>query len=49
LSKSEIRARVKSDLAITFSDERITAYGGLELFRRYFVAIDLAGRLRWAM
>jgi hypothetical protein len=46
LSRGEIRARVKSDLAITFSDERITAHGGLELFRRYFVAIDLAGQLR---
>jgi hypothetical protein len=49
LSRSEIRARVKSDLSITFSDERITAYGGLELFRRYFVAIELAGRLRRAL
>jgi hypothetical protein len=49
LSRSEIRARVKSDFAITFSDERITAYGGLELFRRYFAAIDLAGRLRRAL
>jgi hypothetical protein len=49
LSRSEIRARVKGDLAITFSDERITAHGGLELFRRYFVAIDLAGQLRRAL
>jgi hypothetical protein len=49
LSRSEIRAQVKSDLAITFSDERITAHGGLELLRRYFVAIDLAGQLRRAL
>ncbi len=49
LSKKQIRARVKHDFSITFSDERISAYGGLELFRRYFVAIDLAGRLRRAL
>jgi len=46
LSKSAIRARVKHDLPITFSEERISAHGGLELFRRYLVAIDLPGRLR---
>lgn len=49
LSRSEIRARVKSDLSITFSDEQITAHGGLELFRRYLVAIDLPARLRRAL
>lgn len=49
LSKREIRAQVKRDFAITFSDERISAHGGLELFRRYFAAIDLAGRLRRAI
>ena len=49
LSKREIRARVKRDFSITFSDERISAHGGLELFRRYFAAIDLAGRLRRAL
>jgi hypothetical protein len=49
LSKSQVRAQVKSNLAITFSDERISAHGGLELFRRYFAAIDLAGRLRRAL
>jgi hypothetical protein len=31
---------------ITFSDEKISAHGGLELLRRYLVAIDLPGRLR---
>ena len=49
LNKNEIRSRVKRDFTITFSEERITADGGLELFRRYFVAIDLAGRLRRAI
>jgi Transposase DDE domain group 1 len=48
LSRNRIRARVKTDLPITFSDERISAHAGLELFRRYFGAIDLAGRLREA-
>jgi hypothetical protein len=46
VSRSRIRARVKSDLPITFSDEKISAHGGLELLRRYVVAIDLPGRLR---
>lgn len=48
LSRNRIRARVKTDLPITFSEERISAHAGLELFRRYFGAIDLAGRLREA-
>ena len=48
LSRNRIRARVKADLPITFSDERISAHAGLEVFRRYFGAIDLAGRLREA-
>jgi hypothetical protein len=46
LSRSRIRARVKSDLSIVFSDEKISAHGGLELFRRFLVAIDLRGRVR---
>jgi len=46
LSRSRIRARVKSDLPIVFSDEKISAHGGLELFRRFLIAIDLAGRVR---
>jgi len=50
LSKSRIRARVKHDLPLTFSDrERISAHGGLELFRRYLVAIELPARLRRAL
>jgi len=46
LSKRSIRAAVKSDLPITFSNEKISAHGGLELLRRYLAAIDLPGRLR---
>ena len=46
ISRSRIRARVKAELPITFSDEKISAHGGLELFRRFLVAIDLSGRVR---
>lgn len=50
LSRNRIRARVKRDLPLTFSDrERISAHGGLELFRRYLTAIDLPARLRRAL
>ena len=45
-SRSRIRARVKADLPITFSDEKLSAHGGLELLRRYLVAIELPARLR---
>jgi hypothetical protein len=46
INRSRIRARVKGELPITFSDEAISARGGLELLRRYLAAIDLPGRLR---
>jgi hypothetical protein len=46
LSRRSIRADVKGDLPITFSAERISAHGGLEVFRRYLAAIDLPGRMR---
>ena len=36
LSRHRIRARVKSQLPIAFTDEALTSYGGLELFRRFF-------------
>ena len=45
LSRRAIRAHVKRDLPIAFSDERISAYGGLEVFARFLRALDLAGRL----
>ena len=46
MSRSRIRARVKSDLPITFSNEAISAHGGLELLGRYLAAIELPARLR---
>ena len=46
ISRDRIRARVKGNLPITFSDEKISAHGGLELVRRYLAAIDLPRRLR---
>jgi hypothetical protein len=49
LTTNRIRAHVKHDLPITFSDGRISAHGELELLRRYLVAIDLPGRLRQAL
>jgi hypothetical protein len=49
LNKGRIRARFKGELPITFSDERLSAYGGLELFARYVRAVDLPGRLRSAL
>jgi hypothetical protein len=35
-------------LPITFSDERISAHGGLEVFGRFLQAIDLRDRVRVA-
>jgi hypothetical protein len=46
LRKGSIRARVKGDLPIAFSGERISARGGLELIRRFLVAVELPARLR---
>jgi hypothetical protein len=37
---------VKGDLDITFSEERISAHAGLEVFGRYLRSVDLARRLR---
>jgi hypothetical protein len=49
LSKARIRARIKGDLRFEYSGERISAHGGLELFRRYLVRIDFAARVRRAL
>ncbi len=49
MRKAEIRARIKGDLPITFSDERISAHGGLELLRRYLVSLELPRRLARAV
>jgi hypothetical protein len=43
-----LRARVNPDLPITFSGERISAHGGLEVFGRFLWAIDLRARLERA-
>ncbi|MFQ5700170.1 MAG: IS1380 family transposase [Myxococcota bacterium] len=48
ISKSQIRARSR-DLPITFSSERISAHGGLEIVRRFFELIDLRARMRAAL
>jgi hypothetical protein len=49
LRKRDLRAPVKGDFKITFSQERISAHGGLEIFRRYLAALDLPRRLRAAL
>ena len=46
LKKRDLRAPVKGDLDITFSEERISAHAGLEVFGRYLRSLDLARRLR---
>ena len=38
---SGLRRVIKPDLGIEFGSERLTSYGGLELFRRYFQGIGL--------
>ena len=48
ISKNQIRARTR-DLPITFSAERISSHGGLELVRRFFDLIDLRSRVRDGM
>ena len=49
LSKDQLRARIKGSPRITFSDERISAHGGLELFRRYLAGLGLRRRLERAV
>ena len=48
LRRQRLRARVNPGLPITFSEERISAHGGLEIFSRFLRAIDLGGRLQGA-
>ena len=45
ISKRQIRARTR-ELPITFSGERISAHGGLEIVRRFFELIDLRSRVQ---
>jgi hypothetical protein len=49
IRKSQIRARVKADLPITFSEERISAHGGLELVRRFLETLEFRRRLAEAV
>ena len=46
LKKSSIRGRVKGDLPIVFTREKLSAYGGLEVFRRFVDRSGLAEQLR---
>ena len=46
IRKGSIRARVKADLAIVFTKEKLSAYGGLEVFRRYLDRSGFAERLQ---
>ena len=46
LRKGSIRARVKGDLPIVFSREKLSAYGGLEIFRRFVDGSGFSDRLR---
>ncbi len=45
IRKSSLRARV-NPLPISFSDEQISAHGGLEVFGRFLQAIGFRGRVR---
>lgn len=46
LSKAGFPARVNRDLRLRFESQGLTSFAGLELIRRYFKSIDLAGRIR---
>jgi hypothetical protein len=46
LRKGSIRGRVKGDLPIVFTREKLSAYGGLELFRRFVDRSGFADQLR---
>ena len=46
--KRSIRSRVKSDLPIVFTDEKLSAYGGIELFRRFLDCSGFSERLQAA-
>jgi hypothetical protein len=49
LRKGDLRARVKGDLSVEFSRERISAHGGLELFGRFLRSLDLPRRVSEAL
>jgi hypothetical protein len=46
IRKGSIRGRVKADLPIVFTQEQLSAYGGLEVFRRFVDHSGFTKRLR---
>jgi hypothetical protein len=46
IRKGAIRGRVKADLPIVFTQEKLSAYGGLEVFRRFVDRSGFTDRLR---
>lgn len=46
LSKADLSGRVNGNLRLRFQARALTSFAGLELIRRYFRSIDLAGRIR---
>ncbi len=46
LSRADFSGCCKSFLKIEFANQDISAFGGLELLRRYFALIELGGRVR---
>ena len=46
IRKRSIRARVKGDLRISFTQERLSAHGGLEVIRRFLDRSGFIERLR---
>src|SRR5512138_1362095 len=49
LKVRSLRRAVKGDLPIEFVSQRLTSYGGLELFGRYFRTLAIGARLRGAL
>lgn len=46
IRKGAIRGRVKADLPIVFTEEKLSAYGGLEILRRYLDRSGFTRRLQ---
>lgn len=46
LKNSEIHGRINGNLSIEFTDQKLTSFSGLELFNRYFRAIDLKSQIK---
>jgi hypothetical protein len=49
IPKKQIRARLPADVPISYSEERISSHGGLELVRRFFEQLGLPGRIQQAI